>query len=64
MLQTVTVKAGNEDPAYTIMRKTIAKAQYHLQQLDSYSARVYIKGSGQLKDYPWLGETTIGKGRY
>jgi hypothetical protein len=61
MLQTVTVKAGDEDPAYTIMRKAIAKAKYHLQQLDSYSARVYIKGSGQLKDYPWLAKRTLEK---
>ena len=61
VLQTVTVKAGTEDPAYTIMRKTIAKAQYHLQQLDSYSARVYIKGSGQLKDYPWLAKRQLEK---
>src|SRR5688572_21924879 len=61
VLQTVTVKAGTEDPAYTIMRKTIAKAQYHLQQLDSYSARVYIKGSGKLEDYPWLAKRQLEK---
>jgi hypothetical protein len=54
MLQTVTVKSGSEDPAYTIMRKAIAKAKYHTQQIDKYSARVYIKGTGQLIDYPWL----------
>jgi hypothetical protein len=61
LLQTVTVKAGEEDPAYTIMRKAIAKAKYHLQQLDSYSARVYIKGSGQLKDYPWVAKRRLEK---
>jgi hypothetical protein len=61
VLQTVTVKAGEEDPAYTIMRKAIAKAKYHLQQLDTYSARVYIKGSGQLKDYPWLAKRALEK---
>jgi hypothetical protein len=54
VLQNVTVRAGNEDPAYTIMRKAIAKAKYHSQQLDSYSASVYIKGTGQVKDYPWI----------
>lgn len=31
VLQTVTVKAGKEDPAYTIMRKAIAKAKFHTQ---------------------------------
>lgn len=61
VLQTVTVNAGDEDPAYTIMRKAIAKAKYHLQQLDSYSARVYIKGSGQLKDYPWVAKRRLEK---
>jgi hypothetical protein len=61
VLQTVTIKAGDEDPAYTIMRKAIAKAKYHLQQLDSYTARVYIKGSGQLKDYPWLAKRALEK---
>lgn len=54
MLQNITVRAGKEDPAYTIMRKAIAKAKYHSQQLDFYSARVYTKGTGQLKDYPWV----------
>jgi hypothetical protein len=44
----------DEDPAYTIMRKAIAKARYHTQFIDNYSARVYIKGAGRVKDYPWL----------
>ncbi len=61
VLQSVTVKAGKEDPAYTIMRKAIAKAKYHTQQLDSYTARVYIKGKGQLKDYPWLAKKALEK---
>src|SRR5690606_4055881 len=61
VLQTVIVNASGEDPAYTIMRKAIAKAKYHLQQLDGYTARVYIKGSGQLKDYPWIAKRTLEK---
>lgn len=61
VLQNVTVTAGNEDPAYTIMRKAIAKAKYHTQQIDSFSARVYIKGSGKLKDYPWLAKKALEK---
>ncbi len=60
-LQSVTVKAGKEDPAYTIMRKAIAKAKYHTQQIDSYTAKVYIKGKGQLKDYPWLAKKALEK---
>lgn len=61
MLQSVTVNADDEDPAYTIMRKAIAKANYHRNQLDSYSARVYIKGTGKLKDYPWLAKKALKK---
>jgi hypothetical protein len=61
MLQNVTVRAGKEDPAYTIMRKAIAKAKFHTQQLDNYSARVYIKGKGQLKDYPWFAKKELEK---
>lgn len=60
-LQSVTVKAGKEDPAYTIMRKAIAKAKYHTQQIDTYTAKVYVKGKGQLKDYPWLAKKALEK---
>ena len=61
MLQNVVIKAGKEDPAYTIMRKAISKAKYHTQQMDEYSAKVYIKGKGQLKDYPWLAKKALEK---
>ncbi|MBX7125155.1 MAG: DUF5686 and carboxypeptidase regulatory-like domain-containing protein [Cyclobacteriaceae bacterium] len=61
VLQSVTVRANKEDPAYTIMRKAIAKARYHTQQVDSFSARVYIKGKGKLKDYPWLAKKALEK---
>jgi hypothetical protein len=61
VLKDVIVRAGKEDPAYTIMRKAISKAKYHTQAIDQYSARVYIKGSGQLKDYPWLAKKTLEK---
>ncbi len=60
-LQAVTVKAGKEDPAYTIMRKAIAKAKYHTQQIDKYTAKVYIKGKGQLTDYPWWSKKALEK---
>ena len=50
------VDSDKEDPAYTIMRKAIAKSDYHRQQLDSYSATVYIKGSGRLLDSPFFCE--------
>lgn len=61
MLEAVTVGAEDEDPAYSIMRRAIAKANYHRNVLDSYSARVYIKGTGKLKDYPWLAKKALEK---
>ncbi len=54
VLRAVEIKAGKEDPAYSIMRRAIAKAKYHTQQLDSYSCKVYVKGSGRLKDVPFF----------
>ena len=53
-LKTVEVIEGSEDPAYTVMRKAIAKASYHRQQIDRYEAQVYIKGSGRVKKIPRL----------
>jgi hypothetical protein len=61
VLKEVTVEAGKEDPAYTIMRKAIAKANYHRNYLDAYSARVYMKGAFQLKDFPWLAKRELAK---
>ncbi len=61
VLDAITINANDEDPAYTIMRKAIAKANYHRNILDSYSARVYIKGAGKLKDYPWLAKKQLEK---
>lgn len=54
MMSGVTVGSGNEDPSYTIMRKAIAKSKFHLLQVENYNAKVYIKGRGRLKGYPWL----------
>jgi hypothetical protein len=45
ILAEVTVRADNEDPAYSIMRKAIARAPGFLKQADSYTSQVYIKGS-------------------
>jgi hypothetical protein len=53
-LQSATVYGGKEDPAYTLMRKAIAKAPYHLNELDSYTAEVYMKGSGRVIDAPFF----------
>jgi hypothetical protein len=48
------VRIGNkgEDPAYTIMRRAIAKSRYHLLQVDSYTAKAYSKSSIVITDLP------------
>ena len=61
VLKEVVIKAGKEDPAYTIMRKAIAKAKYHANQLDNYSTKVYMKGAGRLKDSPFMLRKLIEK---
>ena len=60
-LQSVTIRASKEDPAYSVMRRAIAKAKYHTQQVDSFFAKVYIKGKGKLKDYPWMAKKMLEK---
>lgn len=61
VLQTITVDGNDEDPAYTIIRKAIARADYHRNVLNSYTGRVYIKGRGKLIDYPWLAKRAMEK---
>ncbi|MEM8908053.1 MAG: DUF5686 family protein, partial [Bacteroidota bacterium] len=60
-LQQVEVMSDGKDPAYTIMRKTIAKAPFHLNQLNTYRAEVYMKGSGRLKKSPFFLRKAIRK---
>jgi hypothetical protein len=42
----------DEDPAYTIMRRAIAKSRYHYLQVDGYTAKVYSKSSFVVTDLP------------
>ncbi|MEM9824568.1 MAG: DUF5686 and carboxypeptidase regulatory-like domain-containing protein, partial [Bacteroidota bacterium] len=60
-LQQVQISSDGKDPAYTIMRKAIAKAPFHLNQLNSYQAEVYMKGSGRLKKSPFFLRRAIRK---
>ena len=54
MLRSVEIKAGKEDAAYSIMRKAISKSKFHLNQLDSFSMKVYIKGAGKMTKIPFF----------
>lgn len=60
-LQEVKVKSANEDPANTIMRKAIAMARIHSLEVDSYTARAYMKGGGKITNIPALVESRLKK---
>ncbi|MCC5917595.1 MAG: carboxypeptidase-like regulatory domain-containing protein [Cryomorphaceae bacterium] len=53
-LEVIEVRPGKEDPAYPIMRKAIAKRNYHRMMYDSYSCKVYTKGTGMILEAPFL----------
>jgi hypothetical protein len=51
-LADVEVKSGGEDPAYAIIRKTIANRERHLKEIGQFQCEVYIKGQMQLRSFP------------
>lgn len=60
-LAEVQTKAGNEDPAYTIMRRAIAKSRFHQLQVSRFKARVYTKSSFTVTHIPKLAEMGLRK---
>jgi hypothetical protein len=48
----VVVKAGEEDPAYQIIRNAIANKKINKTEADEYECEVYIKGLQKLDKYP------------
>ena len=48
----VRIGSKDEDPAYTIMRRAIAKSRYHYLQVESYNAKAYSKSSFVITDLP------------
>jgi hypothetical protein len=53
-IQEVTVTGGGEDPAYPVMRKVIGLSYVHLNQISSYSANFYIRGTVKFEKVPGL----------
>lgn len=51
-MKDVVIKANGEDPAYPIIRKTIAKRKFHLQQVKSFQADIYLKGVLRTRETP------------
>ena len=57
----VKIGSKSEDPAYTIMRRAIAKARFHALQVETYSARAYIKTTGVATNIPFFAEKALKK---
>ena len=55
------IKAKGEDAAYAIMRKAISMSKFYDYQVQEYSAKVYVKGVGQIKKIPWLVNKVMDK---
>lgn len=51
-LKEVVVNSKDKDPAYAVIREAIRKRKYHLNELNAYSCRVYIKGNQHIDEAP------------
>lgn len=51
-LNEVIVTANGPDPAYEVIKATIAKRKYHQEEVNAYRCRVYIKGMQTLDEKP------------
>jgi hypothetical protein len=60
-LETVEIISGGEDKSYAVIRRAIAKADYHRNQLDAYTAEVYIKGTGKVNKLPGVLKLFVDK---
>jgi hypothetical protein len=53
LLNEVVTTAKATDPANWMIRRAIAKSSYNRQLIDSYEAKVYVKGKGRITDIPF-----------
>lgn len=60
-LKEVKISSKEEDPAYTIMRKAIAKSKIHQKQVISYQAKAYVKNSILLNKIPLVLRKDLNK---
>ena len=60
-LNEVRFSAKAEDPAYTIIRKTISMARFKVLELDTYTARTYVKGTAKVNEVSGLIKMLAGK---
>ena len=51
-LKEIVIDQGKEDPAYAIIRSAQKRRAFYLNQVNSFSCDVYIKGLQRIKKYP------------
>ncbi len=51
-LKEVRINKKAEDPAYAVMRQTIAAAPFNLNRITGYTSEMYLKGSGKMDKIP------------
>jgi Family of unknown function (DUF5686)/CarboxypepD_reg-like domain len=51
-MKEVVIHADAEDPAYEVIRKTIKKRKFHLDQVRSFQSSIYLKGIGRSRKMP------------
>ena len=57
----VQIVSGGEDVSYSVIRRAIAKADFHLNQVERYTADVYIKGTGKINEVGRVIKLLAGK---
>lgn len=60
-LDAARVGRGKEDPAYSVMRRAIAKARFHQLQVRSYIAKAYTRSTALPTKIPFLLERRLKK---
>ena len=60
-LKEVEVLSGGEDVSYSVIRRAIAKADYHRNQVDGFTADAYLKGKGKVDKIPQLFQKLVPK---
>jgi hypothetical protein len=63
LLSDVTFRGGREDRAMSVIRRAIAKAPFHRQQVRGYESTLYMKGSMKVTKIPALIRLQAGRSR-
>ena len=51
-MKEVVIRASGEDPAYRIIRESIKRRKFHLEQFQSFQSSIYLKGAIRLRNIP------------